>query len=143
MTFFNFHHMAEESRRRLKREQVELFKLLWRELEKEKVDIDRDFGISRNMACSHWGWDELSGCLTTTRYDPKIMGLLQKNHSMHVEENSRRKYFLLVMFRPLLEELDVQMTGEQRACYEYWQEELKKEKPELDDRFRNERKKAS
>ena len=70
------------------------------------------------------------------RMHPESMELLRKNLNMLIEHNSRQKYFLIVAFLPTLKRLKRKLDSEQRAVYEYWEEELKKSDPELEDRFR-------
>jgi hypothetical protein len=122
----------------LEAEQIALFKTLWGVLKAEEKTLEDEFNIARNLACSEWtviGHDPF-GVRQPTKMLPDTMELLRINHAASLEELSRRKYFLLKAFLPTLKAADLFGIYD-HGCYEYWEKELKKKKPELLDRFRD------
>jgi hypothetical protein len=116
-------------------EKITLFNFLWAALEKEKDEIKKEFGLARNLACTEWQFSYLNGELLPVKTIPQRTDLLDKNFNLMIETNSRRKYFLIEVFLPILENLMAGLDEEQTAVYQYWKQELVKENPELEDRF--------
>ena len=129
--------MNKVKQQQLNTEMVVLFNSLWATLEQETKDIQTDYGQARNLACSEWKFNHLSGILEPTRLIPERTDLLDQNRSKVVEANSRQKYFLVKAFLPILQKLGAKLNNEQQAVYSYWKQELAKEDPELDNRFKS------
>jgi hypothetical protein len=121
---------------RLQAEQIDLFRTMWTVLHTEEQNLEDHFNIARNLACSEWtvvGHDPF-GVRQPTKMLPETMGLLHVNHTAAIEELSRRKYFLIKAFLPMLKAANY--GGYDHNCYDYWEKELKKKKPELQNRFK-------
>lgn len=129
--------MNKDKRAQLNAEIVVLFNSLWAILEKETKDIWIDCGQARNLACSEFEHNPLSGTLEPVRLIPERTDLLNKNFNKMAEANSRQKYFLIEAFLPTLKKLRVGLNSEQKAVLAYWKQELLKQDPELDNRFKS------
>jgi hemerythrin-like domain-containing protein len=126
--------MIKAKQQQINDERVSLFHFLWAELEKESQEILTDCRRARNLACSEW--ISFNGEIVPFREKPERTDLLNKVYNQLVELNSRRKYFLIETFLPTLKKLKVSLSTEQNAVYQYWQKELTKEDPELENRFK-------
>ena len=127
--------MNKSKQQQINSEKIALFNFLWAELEKETETIWGDCRKSRDLACSEWSFNPLFGELFPTKQIPERFDLLNKNFNKMAECNSRRKYFLIQAFLPMLKKLDAQLNTEQLAVYNYWKQEFAKPDPELDNRF--------
>ena len=134
--------MNKAKKQQLNTEIVVLFHSLWATLEEETKSIEMAWQQARNMACSEWGFNSLLGMLEPLVLAPERADLLNENFNKLLEANSRQKYFLIEAFLPTLQKLHVQITTDQRVVHAYWKEELAKEDPELDNRFKSPQKKA-
>lgn len=133
--------MKRAKQQQINAEKIVLFNALWAILEKESNDIWGDRRQARDLACSEWKYNHLSGILEPVRIVPERTDLLDTNFSKIAEANSRQKYFLIETFLPTLKKLRVQLNSEQKAVYTYWKQELAKSDPELDNRFKSPQKK--
>lgn len=129
--------MKRAKQQQINAEKIVLFNSLWAILEKETDEIWTDYKQARNLACSEWQHNPLSGALEPVRIIQECIGLLDINFHKMSEANSRQRYFLIEAFLPTLKKLRVQLNSEQKAVYTYWKEELAKSDPELDNRFKS------
>ena len=113
---------------RVESEQEHLFCQFWNELLKEEKELDRDFGLARNLAASRWEFK--LGTLEPVEIYPDQLEQLKKNFHLFQEEISRKKYYLIKAFRPLLKNFNFN-----EECYLHWEEELAKEQPNFSNRF--------
>jgi len=121
--------MKRDIKNQLDLEKVRLFDCLWAHIVEEENQLNQDYLTARNLACSQWSF--IDGGLMATKIEKECLALLSENRVRLEEEISRKKYFLLKAFKKTKKS----MSLEQRLCYEYWEEELKKESPNLKDRF--------
>jgi hypothetical protein len=105
-----------------------LYDGLWRYLCKQDAELDEDFGIARNLACSEWT-ETLMG-LAPTKILPDRTELLRENFERLQDQISLQKYYLTCAFKSLLGDKLVYQEGA-RANWEYWEsvriEEIQKE----------------
>ena len=125
--------MKRNKEKQLNAEQIQLFESLWKKLCEDHDKIMSDFTMAENLACSNWQNTHLG--LSPTKLHPEDASLLEVNLNLFIEHNSRQKYFLIMAFLPTLKRLKRKLTTDQKAVYEYWNKELKKSDPELENRF--------
>lgn len=126
--------MNKETRRQLQREKEDLFTQLWDQLQQEENQLREDFNTARNLACSTWEFVDVAPSPVPTRYEAERMDLLEKNFQLLMEKISRKRYFLVKAFGDLLRQ-DAGFKNKFIDLVSYWDEELKKQEPNLTNRF--------
>lgn len=115
--------MNHKVSRKILQEKRELFAQCWMMIMKEEELLNENFNVARNLACSKDGNGD--------SYDPDRMDFLWKNYHKYQEKISRKKYFLIKTFGNIVRH----RPNGYNEIVKYWDEEFKKENPELENRF--------
>jgi hypothetical protein len=126
--------MKREIKEQLEEEQLLLFRQLWAALVSEGEQLANDVATARNLACSTMEYDGPPFGIMVERILPERMDILKKNEALLKEELSRKKFFLLKAFLPILRRKNA-IGAEGKLILDYWDKELKKKEPNLVDRF--------
>jgi len=120
---------------------IRMFQDSMRSLECEKIKLDEDYQIARNLACSEYGLSQSDDVLMPMKICHKEMDRLRQNSALHVEMISIRRYMTMKAFLPLLppDYFKEWLPEEHKRCYEYWDDKIGSLKPdakfELKNRF--------
>jgi len=117
--------MKKSDKLRIETEKAHLVRSLLGIIEEEVQRLDDNFQVARNLACSTW--TNSNGGKVPSQIHPEEMVRLRKNYEMLRANISRRKYFIIKAFKP------EGWKKEYAGCVDYWDKELKKQNPRLDD----------
>ena len=105
------------------KEQAHLFQQLMNELYKEEEELEEQYNIARNLACSEWSKDIL-GRLVPNKMCSERMDLLEKNFNTLRDEISRKRYYAIVIFWKPRMKSGILLTENQVDCLQYWETQL-------------------
>lgn len=105
-------------------ETLSLFRLLNAKIDEEQRNLDKAFGIARDI--SHSDWSSVGATIGPTRYYPTELERLKKNTALLTEQISLRRYLLIKAFNSLIPINVLLNDGENklRLCFDYWEEQI-------------------
>lgn len=118
-------------KKRIREQNVELFKMGMHTLDKELRDLDEQFNIARNLACTEWSKDPYGESLVPNKILPERTSLLRKNYDYLREEISFKRYLLAKAFMPLVLHLNRYCNFDISSNIKYWNKRIKEDEKKV------------